>query len=399
VNNLFRVSPTPAQSADGCPQRRVCPQRTRGAVRAAGGLTVPIASVCVMTKQRPDFELNRPGAMIAALPAVLGFVPEKSLVLISIDDGELGSVMRVDLSEALADRIGPLAEVASAAGPEAAIAVIVDADGAGCPMCNEEYRDLCATLTEALSQRDIVLWAAHVVDRVAAGGRWHCVDGCGAGGVVDDPSASPLAVAAVLDGRRLYARRADLQAVIAVDERAGSATLADLIGTHAASRDAAHRTDPAACVRRDVEDAMAAAARVGEGQQLCDAELASLACALADVEVRDTLYALAVGQSAGEAESLWALLSRSLPAPWRVEALVLVAFSAYVRGDGPLAGVSLEAALRCQPGHRMAGMLDTALQSGLRPEHIRELAVTGYRLAQRLGVRLPPRRTFGRRAV
>jgi hypothetical protein len=399
VNNLFRVSPTPAQSADGCPQRRVCPQRTRGAVRAAGGLTVPIASVCVMTKQRPDFELNRPGAMIAALPAVLGFVPEKSLVLISIDDGELGSVMRVDLSEALADRIGPLAEVASAAGPEAAIAVIVDADGAGCPMCNEEYRDLCATLTEALSQRDIVLWAAHVVDRVAAGGRWHCVDGCGAGGVVDDPSASPLAVAAVLDGRRLYARRADLQAVIAVDERAGSATLADLIGAHAASRDAAHRTDPAACVRRDVEDAMAAAARVGEGQQLCDAELASLACALADVEVRDTLYALAVGKSAGEAESLWALLSRSLPAPWRVEALVLVAFSAYVRGDGPLAGVSLEAALRCQPGHRMAGMLDTALQSGLRPEHIRELAVTGYRLAQRLGVRLPPRRTFGRRAV
>ena len=352
-----------------------------------------------MTKQRPDFELNRPGAVIAALPAVLGFVPEKSLVVISIDDGELGSVMRVDLSEALPDRIGPLAEVASAAGPEAAIAVIVDADGAGCPMCNEEYRDLCATLTEELAQRDIVVWAAHVVDRVAAGGRWHCVDGCGAGGVIDDPSASPLAVAAVLDGRRLYARRADLQAVVAVDERAGSAALAALIGEHAAARDAAHRADPSACVRCDVEDAIAAAGRVGDGQRLSDAELARLACALGDVEVRDTLYALAVGQSAGEAESLWALLSRNLPTPWRVEALVLVAFSAYVRGDGPLAGVALEAALRCQPEHRMAGMLDTALQSGLRPEHIRELAVTGYRLAERIGVRLPPRRAFRRRAV
>jgi Domain of unknown function (DUF4192) len=355
--------------------------------------------VGAMTKQRPDFELNRPGAVIAALPAVLGFVPEKSLVLISIDEGELGSVMRVDLSEALAERIGPLAEVASAAGPEAAIAVIVDADGAGCAMCNEEYRDLCLTLTDELSQRDIALWAAHVVDRVAAGGRWHCVDGCGAGGVIDDPSASPLALAAVLDGRRLYARRADLQAVIAVDERAGSAALADLIGERAASRDAAHRAEPSGCVRGDVEDAMAAAARVGDGQQLSDAELARLACALGDVEVRDTLYALAVGQSAGEAESLWAMLSRNLPTPWRVEALVLLAFSAYVRGDGPLAGVSLEAALHCQPGHRMAGMLDTALQSGLRPEHIRELAVTGYRLAERLGVRLPPRRIFGRRAV
>jgi hypothetical protein len=206
-------------------------------------------------------------------------------------------------------------------------------------------------------------------------------------------------MAAVLDGRRLYARRADLQSVIAVDERAANAELAALIEDQAASRDAAHRADACACVRRDVEVAMAAARRVGRGQQLSDAQLASLACALCDVEFRDTMYALAVGQSAGDAESLWAALSRSLPLPWRVEALVLVAFSAYARGDGPLAGVSLEAALRCQPEHRMAGMLDTALQSGLRPENIRELAATGYRLAERLGVRLPPRRAFGRRAV
>jgi hypothetical protein len=75
-----------------------------------------------------------------------------------------------------------------------------------------------------------------------------------------------------------------------------------------------------------------------------------------------------------------------------------MAFSAYARGDGPLAGVSLQEALRCEPGHRMAGMLDTALQSGLRPEDIRDLALTGYRLAKRFGVQLPPRRPFGRRA-
>jgi hypothetical protein len=383
----------------GYPQPRVCPQRMGEVVCSAGGLTVPIASVGAMTKQREDFELNRPSAVIAALPAVLGFVPEKSLVLISIGDHELGAVMRVDLSEALADQIGHLAEVASAASPEAAIVVIVDADGAGCPSCNEQYRELCAMLTDELARYDIELWAAHVVDRVAAGGRWHCVDGCGAGGFIDDPSASPVAVAAVLDGRRLYARRADLQSVIAAEERADSATLTELIGERAALREAAHRADPRACVRRDVNDAMAAAARVGDGKQLSDAELAGLACALDDVEFRDTMYALAVGQRAGEAESLWALLARSLPTPWRVEALVLVAFSAYARGDGPLAGVSLEAALRCQPEHRMAGMLDTALQSGLRPEQIRGLAATGYRLAERLGVRLPPQLGFGRRAV
>jgi len=394
-----RSGPTTRRCAMGfCPQSRVDTQRGGPGRRGEGALTVAVASVVAMTKQRRDFELNRPGAVIAALPAVLGFVPEKSLVLLSIDNGELGSVMRIDLSDTVAEQVGHLADVAAAAGPEAAIAVIIDADGAFCPVCDDQYRDLSASLTDELIRHDIVLWAVHVVDRVAVGGRWHCVDGCGAGGVVDDPSASPLAAAAVLDGRRLYARRADLAAVIAVD-RARSPSLTGLIAQRSALRDETHRLDPMACVRRDIEAAMAAVAGVADGHQLADAEIAALACALADVEVRDTLYALAVGHSAGEAEALWALLARTLPTPWRAEALVLLAFSAYARGDGPLAGVSLEAALRCQPGHRMAGMLDTALQSGLRPEHIRELAVTGYRLADRFGVRLPPRRAFRRRAV
>jgi len=352
----------------------------------------------LMTKHRPDFELNRPGALIAALPAVLGFVPEKSLVLVSLEGGSLGSVMRVDLSDELVDRIDHLAEITATAQPDAAIAVIVDAEGAQCPSCGEEYRQLCEALTDALAQHEISLYAAHVVDRVALGGRWHCVDGCGAGGEVDDPTASPLAAAAVLDGRRLYPRRADLQAVIAVDDAARSAELAAPLARQASVREIAHGADSAGCCRRDVERAMAAAARVAEGLPLCDADLVELGCALSDVQVRDTLYALAVGETAGAAESLWAVLARILPQPWRVEALVLLAFSAYARGDGPLAGVSLEAALRCAPGHRMAGMLDTALQSGLRPEEIRKLALTGYRLAERIGVRLPPRRQFGRRA-
>jgi hypothetical protein len=351
-----------------------------------------------MTAKQPDFKLNRPGALIAALPAILGFVPEKSLVLVSIDDGELGSVLRVDLTAQLADNVGHLAEVAAAAGPAAAIAVIIDADALCCPQCNEEHRQLCASLAGQLARREIVLWAAHVVDRVAAGGRWRCADDCGEGGVVDDPSASPLAAAAVLDGRRLYPRRADLQAVIAADDSARSAAVAAAIGEHRASYEAARRADPDGCARRAVEDMMAAAVAVAAGGRCEDAELAALGCTLTDVTVRDTLFALAVAENAAEAETLWALLSRTLPEPWRVEALVLLAFSAYARGDGPLAGVSLDAALRTAPTHRMAGMLDTALQSGLRPEQIRELADTGYRLSRRLRLRLPPRREFDQRA-
>ena len=345
------------------------------------------------TSQPPDFHLNRPGVLIAALPAVLGFVPEKSLVLVTVDRGEMGCVMRVDLSDDLVHSLAHVADVAAAARPDSAIAVVIDEGGANCRMCNDEHRELADGLTTALANRGIELLAAHVVDRVAAGGRWHCADGCGNAGTVEDPSASPLAVAAVLDGRRLYARRAELQEVIEVADPARTAALAELIG---GCQPEGGRPDEAA--RADIEAVMGAAARVADAAGLGDDELVRLAWALTDLRVRDTLYALAVGEDAGQAESLWAVLSRTLPEPWRVEALVLLAFSAYARGDGPLAGVSLEAALRGDSTHRMAGMLDTALQSGLRPEKIRDLGITGYRLADRLGVQLPRMRSFGRRA-
>jgi hypothetical protein len=343
-----------------------------------------------------NFRFTSPGALIAALPAVLGFVPENSLVLVSLEDGCIGAVMRADLSEDLGDGIGSLAQIVATSGAESVVAVIVDADGALCPMCADDHQRLCDTLTEELRIRGVGLYAAHVVDRVESGGTWRCVDGCGAGGEVDDPTASPLAAAAVLDGRRLYGTRADLRAVVAVADPDRATAMVEPIRACGRAREAVWQTDPDGRARRDVEHAIAVAQLVSDGIEPEGAEIAEVACSLTDIAVRDTLYALAVGSVAAAAEALWAMLARRLPDPWRVEALVLLAFSAYARGDGPLAGIALEAALRSDPGHRMAGMLDVALQSGMRPEQIRELTGTGYRLARRLGVRLPPRRQFGR---
>jgi hypothetical protein len=341
-----------------------------------------------------DYLLDNPGRLIAALPAVLGFAPEKSVVLVTIEHGELGCVMRADLSDDVIDAALQMVDVAAASEPERAVLVIVDEAGASCRMCNDEHRELSDAVGKALGARDIVLWAVHVVDRIAAGGRWHCVDGCGSQGTVDDPGSSPLAAAAVLDGRRLYANREELLDVITGTDPQRAARLAELIDD--ASHAGGGRSDAAA--RRDVEHAMSAAADLADGRLVTDDDIARLACALTDPRVRDTLYALAVGSTGEQVEALWALLARVLPTNWRTEALVLLAFSAYARGDGPLAGVALVDALRGNPNHKMAGMLDQALQTGMRPERIRELARTGYRLAKRIGVRLPPRRSFGRRA-
>lgn len=343
-------------------------------------------------RYHPRSSLDRPGALIAAIPAVLGFVPVQSLVLLTVADGEMGAVLRADLADA-AERLTQFAELASASGAEVGIAVIVDDKGAGCAMCADEHRALADALTDELAERGVELVAAHVVAEVAAGARWNCVDGCGNSGLVEDPSSSPTAVAAVLDGRRLYRRREELVEVVATEDPARTAALAAVIAEADAPRGA--RSDSQ--VRGDIEHALACADQNYRGHAPSDEQAARLALALTDARVRDTLYALAVGDKAGEAEALWAALARCLPDRWRVEALVLLAFSAYSRGDGPLAGISLDAALRCDPEHKMAGMLDQALQAGMRPEQIRELAQTGYRLARRLGVRLPPRRVFGRR--
>ncbi len=349
-----------------------------------------------MPAQHPEFRVTQPAALIAALPAVLGFVPEKSLVLVTLEEGRMGSVMRADLCDGLVENLDRLADIVGSSGADAVVVVIVDNEGALCPVCAADHRELCDRLREELDERGVELHGSHLVDRVAAGGVWHCIDGCGSGGTVDDPGASPLAAAAVLDGRRLYGRRAELHAVISLTDEARSDSLVAAIREQAAAREACWRADPDGCGRRDIEAAIQLAARVLDGYRPVDAELTELACGLTDVAVRDTLYALAVGSQAAAAEALWAELSRTLPDPWRAEALVLLAFSAYARGDGPLAGISLEAALRSDPDHRMAGMLDAALQAGMRPEQIRELTGTGFRLAKRLGLRLPPRRTFGR---
>jgi hypothetical protein len=304
------------------------------------------------------------GAIVEALCGVLGFQPVESLVVVAVQRGEVGCVMRLDLSDAaLADAPDRLADLAVRSGADGVGAVFVSAESAGCLMCGDQFRDMARDLTVALERRGAQMLDAVVVDRVEAGGRWHCVDNCGMGGVLDDPATSAAAAAAVAAGHRMYGTREELKASVAVDvERA--AALAPLMAGAGGVVD-----DVAVAVR----EAVAAVRRVGEGAVLTDAELASVAATLVDVRVRDALFTLVESDEAAAAEALWSQLARVLPQPFRAEALVSLAWMAYSRGEGPLAGVALEAVQAENPTHRMAGLLDHALQSGVRPEAIRGL--------------------------
>lgn len=322
-----------------------------------------------------SFRIASPGSLIAAIPAVLGFVPKKSIVLVTVEKGRLGAVMRADLSADLIDHVDRLAGAAASAGAESVIIVIVDDDSALCPMCKDDHGRLCDAIGGALAGHQIEVSAAHVVDVIGVGGTWHRIDGVADSGPVEDPESSPLAAAAVLDGRRLYCRREDLQDLIAVTDLARTAALAEIIAARSEKRETELRADANGRRCRDFTVALASAAGIAAGTGLDDTTIADLACAMTDGAVRDMLYALVVGDDSGALENLWAELSRTLPDPWRAESLAMAAFWAYARGDGPLAGIALEAALAVNPAHRMARLLDAALQAGMHPTKIRELAV------------------------
>lgn len=332
------------------------------------------------------FKLNRPAAAIAALPALLGFTPQLSLALLFITDGELTGTMRVDLPGAR-PLVGTMAHMAAEQRADTAIAIVVDADGARCDMCAAERHELITELRDALSECDIDLIAAHVVDRIEAGGYWHCYDGCGAEGPIDDPELSPVMVAAALDGRVVHKNREALEKLVATSDPARTARLADLL-TADTARPCALSTDPE--VAAEVTAALALLHTVAEGRALADGEAVRVAMALTDHRIRDCMVGLSVGVKAPEAAELWTQLSQLLPDSHRPEVLVLLALASYVCGDGTLAGIALDAALQINPSHRLAGMVDHALRAGIPPQQVRQLGATGYRLARRFGVKMPP---------
>ncbi len=307
------------------------------------------------------------GSVIANLAAILGFRPVDSLVLVTVKGDALGCVLRLDLSDAaLPEAPERLADTTARSGADGVAAVFVSEEGASCAMCASEYRNMVGELAAALTRRGVQMLDAAVVDRVEEGGRWWCLDECGDGGVLDDPAASVAAAAAVMAGHRMYGSREELKASV-VGDQARVAELAPLL---------VGAGGPVEDVGVAVREVVAAVRRVGEGVVLPDVDLARIGAALADLRVRDAAMTLVhCDDEAAAAEQLWSELARVLPQPFRAEAMCTAAHAAYVRGEGPLAGVRLEAVLAEDPSHRMAVMLVTALQSGMPPEAIHGLTV------------------------
>ena len=179
-----------------------------------------------MTSDSNTTSVSGPGALITAIPALLGFIPERSLVLITLDGegGEIGTTMRHDLvlddrgrptSEMLA-LIEHLAHVCQSYDAQLVMGVVID--GAH-PADSPHYRRLFATIDRHLSAVG-GLYGGFVTPAIKAGSHWTTLwdnrsdaqHGSGpATGVVGDPTISPVAIArAVKNGRRVLMTREEM---------------------------------------------------------------------------------------------------------------------------------------------------------------------------------------------
>lgn len=352
-----------------------------------------------------------PGELIAALPALVGFAPQRSLVVAvlraGVTHGErpvIEALARFDLAPETRQRArvsmftACIAQICAVEQAAEVLVIVVD-DRLSGPSVADADADadadaLVASLDKRLGRRGIEVGGGWAVRGIEAGARWWSLFDREQRGEVPDPTASPVTLAHVLEGRPIRRSRAELTALVEADTVRQGEVAVLLPAALAMARDRFTRAvthgDLDGYRRNALEFVLWQIAHVESGAVPTVPEIAELVAALRDRAVRDTMFALAVGDHAAAAESLWLALVRALSGPDRAEVAALLGYSAYIRGDGPFAGIALDAALLADPFHPMAILLETSLRAGMRPEALRRLARSGYDTAACLGIELGP---------
>lgn len=376
--------------------------------------------MCVMTTHpdphRPSALpelISGPDELLAAIPAFLGFTPHRSIVLVCLDGREssglsIGTVMRHDVTLPqspdgdVMSAVGVTAEMAEVSAHFAsicarnevrgALALIVDdrarprAEGAA---VDRRIRSLASRLAHDLSERGTDLLQVFVVSELTAGTRWWVAFGPFETGILPDPATSPVALAYLLEGRGVHESRDKLKEALAAVDTAVSRDVEAWVAVKYMDEPGPDRGPLTAILSQFATWAAAPPDRPAV-VHLSAEKIAEYGVWLTRVMVRDSLLAIALTGFADIAEQLWSYLMRLLPPAERACPATLLGFSAYARGEGALAAVAIDIALDADPEYSLARLLDRSLLAGARPEMIREVALSGYAIAELCAVELPP---------
>ncbi len=347
---------------------------------------------------RIDVRLSAPGEIAASLPALLGFRPRESVVLVSLtgaSGGRVGLTVRGDLPPAGGAAAAAAAVLTRSVGTDrpsgVLLAVVTEApdvpeaggsgtrpDGAASGL---PHRDVVHELVLALARDGVAVCAALLV----RAGRWwsyDCPRQCcapGAGTALPE-GVTTLEVASVATGVVVEQDRSDLIRRITGPVGPGRDDMAAVcarVAVECSARVLETGFDAVAEESFAVVTAAAARCRPGAPRRaLTDREVARVVWGLRDRDVRDRALGLAIGADAPAAEVLWTECTRRAPAPLDAAPATLLAVSAWLRGDGALANVALARALDVEPAYALARLLAQALARCVPPAELRAMIGT-----------------------
>jgi Domain of unknown function (DUF4192) len=347
--------------------------------------------------QRCRVRVGSADGILAVVPHLLGFHPTHSLVVLGIGGphARIRLAFRYDLPGPPDDQLA--ADIAAHAAAvlsrqQLGTAIVV---GYGAGMAVTPVTDVVApALAQAgINVRDML--------RVQDGRYWSylCQDPgcCPPDGVPFDPASHPAATALAAAGLTARTDRAALAATLApVAGPAGSISQAAERALRRAGKliDDALAAQPDGDVLRSVTDAgrrtvRAAISKYRRGGELTDLdEIAWLGLALTDLRVRDDAWARMNPDFRDAHQRMWTDLVRRLPAEYVPAPAALLAFTAWQAGDGALASIAIERALKADPGYSMALLIAEALHAGLPPSAAR-LTMTPKQVAAAYDKRRP----------
>lgn len=330
--------------------------------------------------------ISTPADTVCAVPHLVGFHPTSSLVVICLHEprGRIGLTMRYDLPpDAHDDEFASdvLARIEHDSASSVLVIVYPDVDGR--PVVSGDLPR--AQLVEEIERR-CLLAGLRLKDAlcVAAGRFWSylCSDPacCPADGTtVPDRASGSVGRLAAIDavrGRAVLADREALERSVAPVTFLARRTMGQAL-TVAAARaplDAVDTIDLVGDLVLRYADPRAAT--------MSEEEAARIIVALLDVGTRDAVLAEAAACADDDDEDgalsvldehlavFLELARRALP-PYDAPTLTVLAWIAYVRGNGALANVALERARRTNPTYYLAALLREALAGQVSPDDIR----------------------------
>lgn len=334
--------------------------------------------------------ISGPTELLQAIPYLLGFHPNDSLVLVGLDGGRLLVTARLDLP---ADEVGsgapespaPLIAHTLRALTEGGASEVIAAVYLGAPVAEPGGdlvgRDVVQALAAEARRRHIALLDAVLVGE----GRWWSylcagADCCPAEGTPVPDTISSFAAASTVDGVVPLADRAALAALLDPVDPVGPAAIEALQASIARAEDAAvqavlaggRRRHDRALVRR-----LFAAARASDlpgWQRIGDEDAAAFAAALSATAVRDAVW-MGLDDGRIDGRELWRDLGRRLPAPYCAPPLFLFGWAAWRAGHGALAAIAAERTVAVDPAYTAADLLRAALDHGVDPRRMPKLRI------------------------